>query len=192
MKNYIEITNINTFDLWSKLYTQLHLTLVEKKNAQNKVPFGFSFPEYFFNSEKQIGFIGSMLRIFGPDENPLRQLDLHKRLNNLSDYIQTSEIKTVPVQLKSYAIYQRQQVKSNAERLARRKAKRQNISYEKALEELKSFKDEELNFPFIQLQSSSTGGQKFRLFIERKLVEQPMLGDFSLYGLSSTSTVPEF
>lgn len=184
---------ISIYFIWSKLYIQLHLALVEKKNLHNKVPFGFSFPEYFFNSEKQIGFIGSVLRIFSPDEEALKQVELHKRLSGLRDYINISEIKVVqPEQVKAYSIYQRQQAKTNVERLARRKAKRQNITYENALKELQSFKDEALTFPFIQMNSSSTGGQKFRLFIEKKNVVQPIVGEFNLYGLSSTSTVPEF
>ncbi len=35
--------DFSPYELWSQLYPQLHLALVEAKNADNKVNIGFSF-----------------------------------------------------------------------------------------------------------------------------------------------------
>jgi len=54
MNYYIEVTlmeneKFSPYGLWSQLYLQLHLALVEVKNADNKVNIGFSFPQYRFH-----------------------------------------------------------------------------------------------------------------------------------------------
>ena len=51
MKYYIEVTLIENpelvaYQLWSKLYTQLHIALAEIKNAEHKINIGVSFPQY--------------------------------------------------------------------------------------------------------------------------------------------------
>ena len=54
MKHYIEITlidnfDINLFSLWSKVFQQIHLGLVEIQDDQGRVSIGLSFPEPIFN-----------------------------------------------------------------------------------------------------------------------------------------------
>lgn len=203
MNYYQELTLIRQMDvdryfIWSKLYTQLHLALVKMKDSEEKVSIGISFPEYFYNDQDQNGFLGSKLRIFAESEDVLKQLDLAKCLERLNDYIHLSEIKPVPEKIKGHAIYQRQRSKSNIERLARRKARRQGIKPEEALMLLGNFKEEKLNVPFVNVQSWSTREKdsdpprKFKLFIAKKMMAQPVFGKFCLYGLSSSATVPEF
>ena len=56
MNYYIEVTlmendQFSPYELWSQLYPQLHLALVEAKNADNKVSIGFSFPQYRFHQD---------------------------------------------------------------------------------------------------------------------------------------------
>ena len=81
MKHYLEITLIDSGDeplylVWSKLYVQLHLALVEVKKHNDKINIGVSFPEYLFNAEKGIGFLGTKLRVLANSEEELHNLKI--------------------------------------------------------------------------------------------------------------------
>lgn len=200
MKYYIEVTLIDSsdfspYELWSKLYTQLHIGLAEIKDSNNKVSIGFSFPQYRFNTEKGIGFIGTKLRIFAQTESELNKLEIHKWLNRLTDYVHITSIRTVPNQINGYAIYKRKQVKSNAERLARHRVKHGDIGYEEALARYSQVVTT-TDLPYIQMMSLSTSDERnekrFKLFIEKKSATKSETQVFSTYGLSSESSVPEF
>lgn len=61
MKYYVELTLIDNcdfsgFELWSKVYTQLHIAFAEHSNERGKISFGLSFPQYRLNEHKKIGF----------------------------------------------------------------------------------------------------------------------------------------
>ena len=78
MKHYVEITLLPTDDighyfLWSKIYQQLHLALVELTGGQGG-SVGFSFPEY---SAKQPR-LGRKLRVFAVTESQLVQFNEQK------------------------------------------------------------------------------------------------------------------
>ena len=200
MKNYIEVTLIDSTDfsayqLWSKLYTQLHIALVEIKDSNNQVNIGVSFPQYRFNSEKSIGFIGSKIRLFASSEDDLNKLNIKKWLSRLTDYVHITSIRAVPENIKAYAVYKRVQVKSNAQRLARHRVKRGDIGFDEALARYNNVVTT-TDLPYIQmlsLSSSNDADQKrFNLFIEKKTAEKSEQQVFSTYGLSSVSTVPEF
>ena len=80
MKYYTEITfmmhdDISCYQLWAKIYSQLHLALVEIKNQDNTVNIGVSFPEYKYNTERQIGFLGTKIRLFAHKEESLQHLE---------------------------------------------------------------------------------------------------------------------
>ena len=197
MKYYIEITltgnpDFPLYHLWSKLYTQLHLALVENRNTNNQVNIGVSFPEYRFHSAKGIGFLGTKLRLFAEEELTLKKIDMQKWFACLMNGIHISPVNPVPQnQISGYATFSRKHVKTNAERLARRQLKRHNeLSFRETVERYqKTITTSPL--PFIQLESL-TNGHPFKLFIEKKPATNKNVRFFTTYGLSSEATVPEF
>ena len=195
MNYYIEVTlmeneKFSPYELWSQLYPQLHLALVEVKNADNKVNIGFSFPQYRFHQDKRVGFIGTKLRLFAESEADLKKLDIRKWLERLEDYVHITSIREVPSEIKGYAIYKRKQVKTNAQRLARHRVKRGDIGFDEALARYSQVVTT-TNLPYIQMKSL-TSDKSFKLFIEKKLTDKSETQVFSTYGLSSVSSVPEF
>ncbi len=97
----------------------------------------------------------------------------------------------MPEKLTVYAIYQREQPKTNKAQLARRYAKRHNVDYDTALMCYSEMAHKTIASSFIHLKSLS-GDQKFCLWIKRTVVTEPSGMVFSSYGLSAVSTVPEF
>jgi len=213
MKYYQDITLLpdaeaNLGFLWQKVYQQLHLALVEMKTDNNKSKIAVSFPKYFDkkSSNKKIeNFpLGNKLRLFAETQEQLKQLDMPKWLNRLTDYSHCTSIKDVPPSVSQFAYFKRKQFNTNFNRLSRRRSKRKRISLEQALEHYSDFKDQETNLPFIYMVSLSTNSdsnhpinEKFRFFIEREIIEQQSTGEFSCYGLSSRepskqATVPWF
>jgi CRISPR-associated endonuclease Csy4 len=200
MNYYIEVTlmeneKFSPYELWSQLYPQLHLALVEVKNADNKVNIGFSFPQYRFHQDKGVGFIGTKLRLFAESEADLKKLDIRKWLERLEDYVHITSIREVPSEIKGYAIYKRKQVKTNAQRLARHRVKRGDIGFDEALARYSNVVTT-TNLPYIEMKSLSTSDQqsekRFRLFIEKQSATKSENHVFSTYGLSPVSSVPEF
>ncbi|MBP8099147.1 MAG: type I-F CRISPR-associated endoribonuclease Cas6/Csy4 [Acinetobacter sp.] len=202
MKYYQEITlidqaEISSYFIWSKLYTQLHIVLAEVKDTNNKVNIGVSFPQYLFekNDKNSKVNLGKKLRIFAQNEADLKKLDLKKWLDRLTDYVHITSIREVPENIKSYAIYKRKQVKTNAERLARHRVKRGDIGFDEALARYSNVVTT-TDLPYIQMLSLSTSDEqdkkRFKLFIEKRSIEQSKIQVFSTYGLSSESSVPEF
>ncbi|MCS4297455.1 MULTISPECIES: type I-F CRISPR-associated endoribonuclease Cas6/Csy4 [Acinetobacter] len=201
MKRYIEVTlmkndDFSPFELWSRIYVQLHIAFAEMKDANNKVNVGISFPQYRFNQQKGIGFLGEKLRLFAESEDDLKKLDIPKWLERLVDYIHISSIKEVPEsKITGYAIYKRKQVKTNAERLARHRMKRGDIGFDEALNRYRQVVTT-TDLPYVQMLSLSTSNEqdkkRFKLFIEKQITEKSEIQVFSTYGLSSVSTVPEF
>ena len=200
MNYYIEVTlmendQFSPYELWSQLYPQLHLALVEAKNADNKVSIGFSFPQYHFHQDKGVGFIGTKLRLFAESEANLKKLDIRRWLERLEDYVHVTSIREVPNDIKNYAIYKRKQVKTNAQRLARHRVKRGDIGFDEALARYSNVVTT-TNMPYIEMKSLSTSDQqsekRFKLFIEKQSAEKSATQVFSTYGLSSVSSVPEF
>lgn len=206
MNRYIEITllpntDINLFSLWSKVFQQIHLGLVEMQNDQKQQPIGVSFPEYVMGEKYSV--LGGKLRLFAEDEATLAKFDAAKWLSRLSDYVHCTSIRPVPEQLIGHAIYQRQQPKTNKERLARRYAKRHKLDFEAALNGTVVLRGRSTQFrycdmpqptiktPFIRLQSLSSE-QTFCLWIKKTLVSAPATAHYSSYGLSATAAVPEF
>lgn len=210
MKYYQELTllpcaEVPAYFIWSKIYQQLHLGFVSQKDETGHVPIGVSFPDYkdkpikktaSGNEKEEIDSavtlcaLGLKLRLFAMEESILKEFDVKSLLVRLSDYVHITQVRPVPNKLKGYASYCRFHQKNSVEQKARRYAKRHNISYE---ESLKLFPDREFNkvVPFIQLKSL-TNKHPFRLFIRKIIKNQNTESNFGTYGLSDTSTVPEF
>ena len=218
MKFYQELTlipqaEINPHYLLSRLFQQIHLGLVEIQDAQKRAPIGVSFPEY--KSGGKCGVLGSKLRLFASDEDVLVQFDAAKWLVRLTDYVHCTGIRAVPSEVRGYAIYQREQPKTNRERLARRYARRDakhhnldcastlnrqvitdvpiesTMAYEQALIRYRDMPPPTIATPFIRLRSLHSG-HTFCLWIKKRAIDRDHDGTFSTYGLSTTSTVPEF
>ncbi len=195
MKYYLEITLIDTasikhYELWAKVYSQLHLALVEMQDAQGKVPVGVSFPEYRYQ-ESTGGYLGSKLRVFAPNETTLQNLNLAQWLSRLADYIHYTGIREVPIgKIAGYSLYSRLHIKGSIDNLARRYAKRHAISLEQARKQYQE-KSYNTNLPYIQLKSLTTK-QAFHLFIAKQASKELVQNKFGTYGLDSLSTVPEF
>ncbi len=215
MKVYQEIKLLESPEiplhfLWSKVFQQIHLGLVEMQDNQRQVPIGLSFPEYVIGEKYSL--LGSKLRLFANDEAMLNQFDAVKWLARLSDYVHCTSIRPVPEKIVGYAIYQREQPKTNPERLARRYAKRHGVDFDTALNGLVDLKSTEkplnadfkiqfrycemtkknIASPFIRLKSMSSE-QTFCLWIKKIPADTKTSATyFSSYGLSAVSSVPEF
>ncbi|PLX49889.1 MAG: type I-F CRISPR-associated endoribonuclease Cas6/Csy4 [Desulfobulbaceae bacterium] len=191
MKFYIEVTLLPALDvplyfLWEKIYSQVHLSLVEMQDAEGQVSIGVAFPGYDASKFQ----LGSKLRLFADDKAHFGRLDLGKWLHRFSDYVHLTSIRDVPAKC-DYALFRRLQPKSSNARLARRKAKRQGITVAQAMQLLNGRKEQMGNVPFIWCKSLSSD-KRYRLMIESVQAEQIQSGRFSTYGLSSSSTVPVF
>ena len=201
MKYYIEVTLMKTddfspYELWSRIYRQLHIAFAEIKDTYDKVNIGVSFPQYRFNAEKSVGFLGEKFRIFAQSQADLEKLNIQKWFDRLTDYLHITSIREVPEnKITGYAIYRRKQVKTNPQRLARHRVKRGDIGFDEALARYSNVVTT-TDLPYIQLQSLSTSDEQdkrwFKLFIEKKSAEKSETQVFSTYGLSSQSSVPEF
>lgn len=192
MNVYLDITllpsgDIETNFLLEKVYQQIHLRLVNLKIPNGSSAIGVSFPNY--NAEKCQ--LGTQLRLFAESVQILENFNAKKCLSCLSDYVHITSIRDVPSNVTSYIRFKRKQSKSNTERLARRKAIRENIELEQACQLLKNRKDILINLPFVRIVSSSSK-QSFRLFIMQERVSEQINDGFSCYGLSASSTVPYF
>jgi CRISPR-associated endonuclease Csy4 len=195
MNYYVDIklltdTEITLGFVWKKLYTQIHLALVEVRDKNNLTSIGLGFPRY--SNDR---FLGDTLRIFAPTKEELEKLNLNHWIARLLDYLTVSDIKEVPSNVTEFVSFRRKQFKTNAERLARRQAKRKGISYEEALKNYENFDEEEKKkknrLPFINIKSLSSN-REMKIFIEKSKAKEESQGLFSTYGLSSESTVPWF
>ncbi len=192
MNYYQEISvlpnaDIGLYFLWQKFYQQIHLALVENKRADNASAIGLAFPEYDAGKYS----LGTKLQLFAEEEKLLEQMCCERWLKRLSDYLYLSHIKPVPEKLAGHACFKHIKPKGNKENLARRRAKRKGETLQQALVHYKDFKKQLSSLPYINM-VSQTNGQRFRLFIERRIMEQPQAGLYSCYGLSNTTTVPLF
>ena len=193
MKCYIEITllpgiEIPIYFLWEKVYQQLHLALVEIQDDNGVVKVGLSFPEYDGDRYQ----LGCKLRLLAPSKNDLEVLNIHKWLSRLTDYIHITSIRDVPGKPVGYAFFKRIQTKSSNTRLARRKARREGISFDQALSLLSHHKEQISKVPYLHIKSLSTD-KRYRLMIA--CVETKQISNtesFSTYGLSSKHSVPIF
>ncbi|WP_293986162.1 type I-F CRISPR-associated endoribonuclease Cas6/Csy4 [uncultured Megasphaera sp.] len=188
MMFYQEITlypsaEIPTSFLMTKVFMPLHFALASQKEKLGEGRIGISFPQYTEES------LGNKVRIFSKEREILESADIPQALRFLQDYIHLTAIREVAApRIKGYAVYRRYQPDSSRFRKAKRYAKRNGISYEKAFKLMKTKKPRRL--PYVQLKSKTTQ-QKFSLFIEK--IEAPACeGNFNAYGLSQQATVPEF
>lgn len=198
MKYYQEATLLPGFEIplyfvWSNVYRQLHLAFVDCKDENGGVPYGVSFPQY--HQENKQSTLGEKIRIFAASEDALEQLDVKRWLQRLGDYVHVTGIRAVPDKKEGYAVYRRIHQINSAEQKARRFLKRhanEAASYEEIVAKFTCRPAKWIqNIPYIK-QKSLTNSSTFRLYIEKKECAREALGNFGTYGLSETTTVPEF
>lgn len=194
----IEQAEIPLYFIWSKLYTQLHLAFVEQKDDTEQITYGVSFPQYRLHEQKQLGHLGSKIRIFADSLAELEQLNLQKWLDRLEDYVHVTRPREVPQdKITGYANYNRTRPLKNKQTRIVHQAKRRNISVEESAKYFEQFTERKRGEPFIQLKSQSSSDidqpkHEFSLYISKQNVETENSGKFGTYGLSQNSTVPEF
>ena len=168
--------------LMNALFARLHRGLVEHRGQD----IGVSFPD----AREDRPWLGQRLRLHGGEASLSRLLaqDWHARLR---DHVAIGALERTPEDVR-YRVVRRVQAKSNPERLRRRLMARHGLDAVQARAQIPDEAGRCLNLPFITLTSQTTG-QQFRLFIQQQPPQDaPVAGDFSLYGLSPTATVPWF
>lgn len=164
--------------LLNNLFAKLHRALGHY--AEGKI--GISFP----GSGKTLG---RVLRLHG-SACDIEQLMRQGWLQGMRDYVQCSAILQVPEAVK-FRTVRRVQAKSAHNKRQRSIAKGW-LTEQQAFESIPDTQQKLFTLPFIQLRSLSNGNM-MRIYIQHgELQEQPQLGTFSAYGLSSSVTVPWF
>lgn len=169
--------------LMSALFAKLHRALAQRRTHD----IGVSFPR----TQAKPHTLGDRLRLHGTTQ-ALEALMALDWLSGMRDHASIAELRPAPAGTQ-YRVVRRVQSKSSPERLRRRLAKRHDLSEEQARERIPDTTEGRLlKLPFVSLRSQSTG-QNFRLFVEHgELLEQPLAGTFTTYGLSNDATVPWF
>ncbi len=198
MRYYLDIVLISNEEenlgyLWRKLYAQIHLALVEVRDENDLVSIGLAFPKY-----SKDRFLGDTLRLFASTKEELESLKLEEWLSRLEGYLFVGKIKEVPTTTE-FVSFNRKRFKSHAKirRHAKLYAKRNNITYEKALVRFEETEEkyrklkEDNRLPYVNIKSGSTG-QYLKVFIEKKEFDVEQKGKFSTFGLSKNATVPWF
>ncbi len=164
MKYFIELTLLPNLEIplhfiWQKLYQQIHLALVENKEQEDVSKVGISFPEY--NADEFL--LGTKLRLFAQDEKALQSIQCEKWLSRLRDYVFVKPIAPVSEKVGGYACFRQVKMKGSKEKLARRRAKRHEETFERALAHFDNYKEQQTKLPYINMNSQSSS-QRFRLF----------------------------
>ena len=111
----------------------------------------------------------------------------------LANYVHITSIRAVPGGVNTYASFQRYQPSKmrSKERMARRRAKYTKTSYEEALAYYQDWQPMKVSKPFIRLKSLSSG-HECCIFIRKEKADFLRNEGFNSYGLSKTSSVPDF
>lgn len=197
MLYYLEITLLEQEEvplhlIWSKVYTQLHLAFVEQKDVEQKIIYGVSFPKYRLIQQKKLGYLGDKIRIFADSVEALERLNVNHWLDRLQDYVHVLSVRKVPEdKINGYATYFKVNPKLTIEQRILHQAERRGISIAEAQEHYTALDLSETFEPYINMKSQ-TNNMNFRLIIGKKRADEENTGKFGSYGLSRTSTVPEF
>jgi len=179
MDSYLDIhvrpqAELSSTVLMSSLFGEIHKALVSRSSNTT----GVSFPKADVH-------LGGTLRLHD-EETVLVQLIESAWLKRASDYYRVDAPRPVP-EHDQWLSVRRKQPSISAAKLRRMMA-RGNLKQEEA-ERLLSQK-QKLDHPYVQLTSTSTG-QKFRLFVEQTKCERPKFKpEFNSYGLGGV--VPLF
>jgi len=131
--------------------------------------------------------------VFASNKEEFTVLNLEEKLRLIKDYLRVSKLQPVPESV-THACFQRKQVKSGLERIARRQVKNgKRLNYEIALKMLKEKGAQTTKLPYIFINTSSSGKHRLRLFIKKISNNSEQSSSYTTYGLSKNgSTVPIF
>ncbi|QSX37563.1 type I-F CRISPR-associated endoribonuclease Cas6/Csy4 [Shewanella sedimentimangrovi] len=183
MDHYLDIRvlpdpEFGQVDLLNALYAKLHRVLPSL--TQGRV--GVSFPEYGKT-------LGDCLRLHGTLSDLLNLTEVNW-LQGMRDYIRLGEPTKIPAEV-SYRTVHRVQAKS-AHNKRKRSVAKGWLTEEEALVRIPDTQRKILKLPYAEMHSMSTGS-RMRLYVELgPLVEVPVAGCFSAYGLSAAATIPWF
>ena len=178
---------IDLYDFWQIAFQQIHIALADNKNDDGGSSVGVSFPEY----DAGAYLLGTKLRLFAHSSEELEKLQCERWLQRLQDYLHISNIRDVPDHVDGYACFRQLKPKGSLEKQARRRAKRKGETLQQALAHFENYQEERSKLPYIHMTSLSNG-HRFRLFIDKFIVESSHTGTFNCYGLSRQATVPLF
>lgn len=168
--------------LMGALFDNLHRALVQIEASD----IGVSFPHYSRNPRM----IGNTLRVHGT-EAALNRLQQQDWLKGVRDHVRPTAITAIPENT-AHCTVNRQQFKTSAERLRRRRMKRKGETYQQAAAVIPNTIERKPHLPFLVLRSQSSG-QAFHLFIDQSPPgDTQRTGEFNRYGLSQEATVPCF
>lgn len=170
--------------LLAGVYARLHLALVKLGNPGN---IGVSFPAHDDSKPS----LGTHLRLHGAHA-ALAALMGSPWLRGIEDHLRISPIAPAPDSPR-HRVISRVQAKSSPERLRRRAMRRHGLDQAAAAGRIPDSAMERVDLPFVTLGSRSTGQPSFPLFVRHgPLIDTPVSGQFSSYGLSPQTTVPWF
>ena len=149
---------------------------------------GLAFPAY-----GQQNTLGGILRVLGAgkDIKALHALLLQSPV--IQDYALQTAVKAVPENVDKFACYQRKHARGNSRLQRLKKRHQERGTWTEELEQtVVDNVSQPVHLPHLGLKSSSTG-QRFLLFVEKKNKGQLVRGAFNGYGLGlNGATVPLF
>jgi len=162
----------------NKVYSKLHKALFTLK----AIDIGVSFPLYKVK-------LGNVIRLHSTKDS-LEKLQTSNWLGGLMGYCQVSAIQPIPDRVQYRTISRKQSTMTEAK--LKRLIKRGTISPDK----LKAYKakmfQQELDNPYLELASNSSG-HKYRRYLNFGPFSQtPTRGQFDFFGLSQAATIPWF
>ncbi|WP_227430504.1 type I-F CRISPR-associated endoribonuclease Cas6/Csy4 [Psychrobacter sp. I-STPA6b] len=203
MTHYQELTLIDSaekslYEIWSHIYTQLHIALADIKNKHGIKTIGVSFPNYRYEEKcnKTFALLGNKLRVFAPSQADLEKLDLNRWLSRLTDYVHIKSIKEVPKTADQYLLVRRYRF-TPLDKRVQSLATHHNVSFDDAMAQYTSREKRavEKHYPYISLKSESNDKRPYPLRIWQQSAEKPQQGQFNAYGMNnmtSTVTVPHW
>ena len=199
MKYYQEVTLIDgdkrLYEIWSDVFNQIHIALVDIKNKHNIESIGVSFPSYRYEEKngQTFAMLGNKLRVFAPSQKALDTLNLDKWLERLTDYVHIKGIKEVPTDKTithvSVHRYRFKPIDVQMKSLA----KKMEISDDEAIA-IVAKRKAELKLPFIRMYSESNKTH-YPLQVLQQPSEEQVTGRFNVYGMNGMTghvTVPHW
>ena len=198
MNYYQEVTLIDgdkrLYEIWSDVFNQIHIALVDIKNKHNVESIGVSFPSYRYEEkdDRTFAMMGNKLRVFAPNQKDLETLNLDHWLARLTDYVHIKGIKEVGTNTTGYVSVHRYRFKP-VDIQVKSLANKMGVSSEEAIAIVAKRKPE-LKLPFIRMYSESNKTH-YPLQILQQASQEQVIGKFNVYGMNGMSnavTVPQW
>lgn len=183
MEYYIDVTILPDPEfpssvLLNSFYSKLHKALYDMGSKN----IGVSFPKYSIT-------LGNLIRLHGTNSD-LEQLGISKFVGSMISYVQISEIKKVPSNVRHRIISRKQPTLSQAK--LRRLIKRGSIKENEISNYEGRRLTEKQEGPYIDLISNSNGQRHRRYITFGPFLDEPTRGNFDFFGLSKEATIPWF